>query len=99
RGVDSARCRSAITQKKGVLCEAERREIAAGGLAWGCDLCTLACPHNQTDGMRRSDLFSCDVAAVLTEDNLDRLLQNRAFAWRGRAVLERNLSILSDNPL
>ncbi|MEG1774291.1 MAG: DUF1730 domain-containing protein, partial [Oscillospiraceae bacterium] len=50
RGVDSARCRSAITQKKGVLCEAERREIAAGGLAWGCDLCTLACPHNQTDG-------------------------------------------------
>ena len=73
---------------------AAERLIRRGGLAWGCDRYLLACPKNR--GVKRTQIeaFQSDVEPMLTAENLDRLLQNRAFAWRGRAVLERNLALL-----
>ncbi|MEG2174446.1 MAG: DUF1730 domain-containing protein [Oscillospiraceae bacterium] len=93
-GVDAARCRSAITQKKGVLTPDETREIVRGGLVWGCDCCALACPHNINPLRTHFSAFLQDIQPLATWDNLDALLKNRAFAWRGRSVLERNLAVL-----
>jgi len=96
-GFDRERCLSYLTQKKGALTAEQERLIRAGGLAWGCDRCLLACPKNRGVAPTPIAAFRGDVEPVLTAENLDRLLRNRAFAWRGRAVLERNLALLSRN--
>lgn len=96
KGFQRELCRSHLTQKKGMLTDWERREIAAGGLVWGCDLCTLACPYNRRPVMTPIGAFLAGTEPIVTTENLRRLLENRAFAYRGRAVLQRNLNILSE---
>lgn len=93
-GVDLGRCRSHISQKKGQLTAWEAGQLAAGGLAWGCDCCTDACPLARQAQPTPIRAFWEDVQPWLTEENLPRLLQNRAFAWRGEGVLRRNLQLL-----
>jgi len=92
------RCLSSITQKKGALTKREEQLLRSGGLVWGCDRCQLACPHNRAVPKTPIAAFAQDVQPYLTAENLDRLMQNRAFAWRGRAVLERNLALF-DTPI
>lgn len=96
-GLNEQRCRSAITQKKGELSEWEQREIACGGLAWGCDVCSDACPMNQ--GALPSDMavFYQHATAAVTLENLSELRKRKAFNYRGRAVMERNLALLGKN--
>ena len=93
-GLTPSLCLSHITQKKGALSEQEALALRAGGLAWGCDRCLLACPHNYEPKKTPIEAFLSDTEPVLTAENLSRLMHNRAFAWRGRAVLERNLALL-----
>lgn len=98
KGFDPARCRSAITQKKGELNDWEREQVRCGGLVWGCDICLEACPHNahppQTtvDALRRNLLSRLDHKALQGER-----VAVKSYLWRGRGVLERNLDILCDN--
>ncbi len=94
---DKTVCRSFFSQKKGTLSEWEKAQLQNGRLAWGCDICTLACPHNRSPKATPIVEFSNDFEPTLTDQNLDRLMKNRAFAWRGEKVLRRNLSILSDD--
>ncbi len=102
---DSLRCLSAITQKKGDLISAERQAIKAAKSAWGCDICQLVCPMNSEVKTTTIDAFAGGTIAILKSLNLEdieelnensfkRLYGDRAFAWRGKAVLERNLRIL-----
>lgn len=94
-GFDKNKCRSHFTQKKGSLSPLEEEEIKKGGLAWGCDECIMSCPMSLEAEFTDIEEFSGDVVPVLTRDNLDRLMKNRAFSWRGRAVLERNLDLIN----
>ena len=87
-------CRSHFSQKKGSLSEWEQSQIKDGGLAWGCDICTLACPHNKSPALTPVEGFLHSVQNSLTQENLPELMKNRAFGWRGEAVLRRNLSLL-----
>lgn len=89
-------CRSHFSQKKGELTEWETEQLKNGGLAWGCDICTLACPHNESVEITPIKRFYEDVQPTLTEQNIEILIKNRAFAWRGEKVLRRNLSILKN---
>lgn len=92
--LDRVRCRSHITQKKGELTPWETGQILAGGLAWGCDICTGVCPI----GTAHSPIaaFYDHPVHRLTRRNLDSLLAEKPYGYRGRAVLERNLDILGD---
>jgi epoxyqueuosine reductase QueG len=94
-GFHSERCLSGISQKKGTLTAEEEALLRRGGLVWGCDRCQLACPHNKNIPTTPIGAFSGDIEPELNLDNLGRLMKNRAFAWRGRAVLERNLALFS----
>jgi len=87
-------CRSHFSQKRGELTDWEQQQLKSGGLAWGCDICTLACPHNTSADITPIEAFRRDVQPTLTEHNIEMLLKNRAFAWRGEKVLRRNLLIL-----
>lgn len=91
-GVDRDRCLSAVTQRKGALTPAEQALLIACGCAWGCDLCQEACPMNRTAAAEPLPEFLEAPAAAATP-GCD--LTGRAFAWRGRAVIERNLALLA----
>lgn len=93
--MDYSRCVSAITQKKGELTEEEAELMRASGLAWGCDRCQDSCLYNQGIDITRISGFTNDIENTVTLKNIDSLLKTRAFGWRGRAVIERNLEIIS----
>ncbi len=97
--IDAGRCLSFITQKKGALTPREQTLIAQSGCAFGCDICQRVCPHNRavlpthirafSDGLiTRMD---ADTLAPLSNRQFMKIYGNRAFSWRGKAVLERNL--------
>lgn len=94
-GLDSARCRSAISQRKGVLTPWEEQELYQGGLAWGCDLCTLACPYNSAPTTTTVTGLLHNLTPTVTVEGLDALLPVKSYGWRGKAVLQRNLTIVS----
>ncbi len=97
-------CLSAITQKKGELTLQEQTLVRAGGSVWGCDCCQLACPHNAA-AMREENYTPI---AYFREKRISRLTASvlsamsdeefcaRAFSFRGRGPLLRNLSIMEN---
>lgn len=90
-GISSEHCLSAITQKKGELTEKEKELMVGCGCVWGCDICQDICPMNQNAAVEPIKEFLPSPVPVLTgETSLD----GRAYAWRGKKVINRNLSIL-----
>jgi len=98
------RCLAYITQKKGDLTEEERQALQNSRIAWGCDRCAEACPHNRDlptasialppntllPRLERSDLEG------LSDRQYREKYAGRAFAWRGKATMIRNLTILEE---
>jgi len=105
--VDIKKCLSDITQRKGELTEEEIYIIKSEGTAWGCDVCQKVCPLNRDAKISPIREFTgCEAYPLI--DNLCfeeinalgsrefmRRHSGRAFTWRGKAVLVRNLEILN----
>ena len=96
-------CLSAVTQKKGELTPEEKALILDHGSAWGCDLCQVSCPHvkraiHTGDALSPVPFFKVDRTPRLTYDLVaampDDEFKSRAYAWRGRTTLLRNLALL-----
>ena len=83
-------CLSAITQKKGELDEAGRRLVIESGCAWGCDKCQDACPLNARAEKTDIDRF---IDGAIARVSLDTPIEGRAYAWRGKATIERNIKL------
>lgn len=94
-GLDRSRCRSFITQKKGALEPWEEEQVAAGGMAWGCDICTDVCPWNREPPMTPILRLRENLTPVVTAEELEALMARKSYGWRGRQVLERNLKLVS----
>lgn len=92
KGLDPSHCLSALTQQKKPLSPQQIELICQNKLAWGCDQCSLACPIPPKLTPIRE--FYEEIEPTATPQNLDRLMCNRAFAYRGKAVMLRNLNIL-----
>ena len=100
-GGDRSGCLSALTQKKGWLTSDEIALIRKGGLVWGCDACQLACPHNRAviragkdtpiPYFRENRLSRVDAEALAAMD--DSAFKERAYSWRGRGVISRNIDL------
>ena len=93
-------CLSAITQKKGELSASERALMINHGTAWGCDVCQRACPYNEKANTTPIADFYEDMIPHLTKATLDAMdkprFERRAYAWRGRKTIERNLILLEN---
>ena len=88
--VDKAKCLSHITQKKGELSRSEEELIKNSGIIWGCDICQNICPMNRDVEITPvKEFFEAAKATYLPGDDIE----NRAFSWRGRAVVDRNFKI------
>ena len=87
------RCRSHITQKKGELTDWEIGQD--GGLIWGCDICNDACPMNQeAKVLTPVPEFLESAVAVLDAQIAERLLKTRAYNYRGKKTILRNIQLL-----
>lgn len=92
-------CLSRLTQQKGELTADEQVLLTAHPLVWGCDTCQMVCPHNRRVVAAGQDTpvayFRHDRLPRLTVPVLDAMGDDpfaaRAYAWRGRAVIRRNL--------
>lgn len=93
-------CLSDLTQKKGDLTAVETALLKAHPYLWGCDICQNVCPYNQSPRVAPLPEFEEEYLDSLTADMLEGLTNrtftekfgHRAFAWRGAAVLRRNLN-------
>ncbi len=100
--LDPARCLSALTQKKGALTREETDALLAHELCWGCDRCQTVCPF--TEAARRNGTLCTPIAffrntakpsitaAEVTEME-EAAFAARAYSWRGRETILRNLTI------
>lgn len=95
---DGVDCLSAITQRKGELTDAEAALMREYNTVWGCDACQSVCPHNFAPTLSPVPVFMSDRIVELNDEILssmsDAEFSRRAFSWRGRAVLERNLKLM-----
>lgn len=93
-------CLSAITQRKGELTDEEADLMRKYNTVWGCDLCQSACPYNREPKITPIEFFHRERITELTRpilDNMDKAaFSRRAFAWRGRKTVERNIDLLLD---
>lgn len=92
-GFERKLCLSEITQKKGELSENEKKLMKECGCVWGCDVCQTVCPMNKNAAKTEIKEFLNSPKAILSE-GCD--LEGRAYEWRGRKVIERNLKLLLD---
>ncbi len=94
----SSECLSGITQRKGDLTEKEVEIMRKCGTVWGCDVCQDVCPHNQNPKITPISFFKEDRIEELTSEVLcamdKKTFFERAFSWRGRKTLERNIEYL-----
>ncbi|MBQ8408880.1 MAG: epoxyqueuosine reductase [Clostridia bacterium] len=98
-------CLSALTQKKGELTESEAEAIKKYGTVWGCDICQEVCPHTlraAEAGTLYSDVdyfleanLPC-LSAELLDEMSDEEFARRAYSWRGRNTIGRNLRIFEE---
>ena len=84
-------CVSALTQKKGELTNEQIAAVLKGGLLWGCDACQEVCPMNVGREIAPHPCFS-RYEPWLSEASLNDLT-DKAYGWRGKAVLQRNLDV------
>ncbi len=90
-------CLSAITQKKGELSADETELMLKNNTVWGCDICQNVCPYTKKSEFTPIEYFNEDVITTLDKSVLNELddeaFNKRPFAWRGRSVIERNVSL------
>ena len=95
---EGADCLSAVTQRKGELTEAEAELMREVNTVWGCDLCQSSCPYNASPRLTPIEFFRSDRIERLTTEAVGEMTKEefsrRAFAWRGRKTVLRNLSLL-----
>ena len=96
------KCLSYITQKKGELTEIESNLIKDNQKVFGCDICQEVCPHN--NGLKQTHIkeFTENTIDKLEKEEIDNISNkefkrrygNRAFSWRGKNIIKRNLEIV-----
>ncbi|MBR7116616.1 MAG: epoxyqueuosine reductase [Clostridia bacterium] len=97
-GDESLGCLSAITQRKGELTDAEIALMRSVGTAWGCDECQRCCPHNKKIAVTGIEFFHRERITRLERDAVEEMDRSafikRAFSWRGKKTVLRNIDIL-----
>ena len=90
-------CLSAITQKKGELTDTEIEIMLNSGILWGCDVCQTVCPMNRDVQKTKIPFFYENTIYRLTADMVEampeEMFRQRAFSFRGRKTILRNLRL------
>ncbi len=91
-----AECMSEITQKKKLSSEQEEL-LKKHYLVWGCDICQEVCPHNRSVKDTPIGFFRENLVPTVTEEVISSMddfeFSERAYAWRGKNVILRNIRL------
>lgn len=94
REIIKDKCLSFLSQKKGELPAEIAAQIEKTGCAWGCDICQKVCPHNKNAKTTPIREFIETAIPVVTKETE---IEDRAFSWRGKKVIDRNIDILENS--
>lgn len=87
------KCLSFLSQKKDRTPE-EEELVRKAPCKWGCDICQEVCPYNRSVPLTPIPFFREDLVERLTREEVEADKEDfrlRAYSWRGRAILRRNL--------
>lgn len=101
------KCLSYLTQKKEDLSEEEIKKIKDNKMIFGCDICQDVCPHNKNIELTSIDKFKNNIITKLYEEEINsisnkefkRRYGDRAFIWRGRKIIKRNMDIVFEKSM
>jgi epoxyqueuosine reductase len=99
--IDPKKCLSYITQKKGQLTETEIDALSRHSMIYGCDVCQNVCPMNKGVPDTPITEFSVDPVYFVEKSEIEGMTNSqfkkkyggRTFSWRGKQILNRNLTI------
>ena len=101
-------CLSSVTQTKKWENPLFPAYLKRYGSAWGCDLCQTSCPHTQQaikSGAALSPIpfFREKLIWHLTAQEIldmpENIFSERAYAWKKKACIHRNLTVLENGDL
>jgi len=90
---DKFKCLSYCSQRKGKLAPEIAVQLRRTHTAWGCDLCQEACVRNRNVVIDPQPEFLQSAVPMLTAETS---IEGRAYAWRGREMLDRNVENLNE---
>lgn len=99
-------CLSDLTQKKGKLTDTEIAAIKKYGSVWGCDMCQAVCPHTKKaiasgEIYTNIEFFKNNRAPHITKEAIENMtdeeFSSRAYSWRKKETILRNLDIIYKN--
>ena len=89
-------CLSELTQRKNVTDE-ELEVIKNHPLVWGCDTCQEVCPNNRDVSETPIEFFRKDLLERIDAEMIENMSKDefskRAYAWRGKKTILRNLQV------
>lgn len=100
-------CLSALTQRKGEFTKEEEDFILRHGYSWGCDICSLVCPYTKKAVERKIStpikFFREDRMISPSSKEIEEMEKSefnlRAFSWRGRKTIVRNLKLFEEKSI
>ncbi|MFI3209856.1 MAG: tRNA epoxyqueuosine(34) reductase QueG [Peptostreptococcaceae bacterium] len=98
------KCLSYLTQTKDELSEKEKSLIKENKNVFGCDICQDVCPHNRNIEKSNISNFYDNIIEVLDIDEIRNMtnkefkkeFREKAFNWRGKKIILRNLEIINE---
>ncbi len=101
-GIAPAKCLSAISQSKHRT-EEERLLLRGNGVIWGCDICQLVCPYNDTAERSKIAYFKETRRERIDKEFIESLskeeFEKYAFSYRGRKLVLENIENASGKTL
>lgn len=100
KGINSRKCLSYLTQKKGELTVEEKEKF--NNCIYGCDKCMEVCPHNKNnEGYHEFEPSGIEFIDINTFKKMSNKEFNNKYgclagSWRGKKIVERNIKIYQE---